>query len=263
MNYKNTPCRKLIEWLLIEHRKTTWKVNQKIPYKQFLPYSKKFIITWINDNLFGSTKLMLLEIVKNISCPETIESKYKKLHPGIWSILSDPSVRVQMELDSFFGYSINEMHNRLNDRIKPRNVDRRAIEQFIYFFWNLKDDDDVFRPANMLELIGSNRTISRAYAHINKYYNDKNGKYKYEIYLSEKNNLANIFFNKKETLQNLPKITPLRLWRSLVAYSFSPVNLFVFTSNDILKTNCFNQNFPSPVQSLNSPKMSKIFKGNF
>lgn len=176
------PCRKLIEFLLLMHRNQPWKTSNKISYRQFLPYSKKFIKTWINDNLFGPTKLMLLETLQNISCPKTIKSKYKKLHPGIWIILSDPSVRIQMEMDSLFGYSIHEMHNRLNERIKPRNIDVRAIEQFLYFFWNLKDDDDVFRPANLLELIGSNRTISRAYAHINKYYYDKNGKYKYEIF---------------------------------------------------------------------------------
>jgi len=182
MNYENTPCRKLIEWLLINHRKTTWQVNQKIIYKQFLPHSKKYINNWINDNLCGSTKLMLLEIVKNISCPEKIESKYKKFHPDIWVILSDPSVRVQIELDSLFGYSVEEMNNRLNERIKPRNVDRRAIEQFIYYFWNLNDADGAFRPAKLLELINSNRALSRTYAHIKKYYNDKNGKHKYEIY---------------------------------------------------------------------------------
>jgi len=182
MNYKNTPCRKLIEWLLIDHRKTAWKVNQKIPYKQFLPYSKKFIKTWIDDNLFGPTKLMLLKTLQNISCPETIESRYKKFHPDIWTILADPSVRVQMELDSLFGYSISDMHNRLNERIKPRIIDVQAIKQFLYFFWNLQDDEGVFRPTNLLELIGSNRKIYRAYAHIHKYYNDKNGKYKYEVY---------------------------------------------------------------------------------
>lgn len=173
------PCKKLIEWLLLEHRKSVWKVNQKITYKKFLPHSKQFINNWINENLFGPTKLMLINIMKSISTPKTLESRYKKFHSDIWKILEDHTIREQIELDSLFGFSTKDVWERLNNKIKPRVVDALAIKQFRYFFWNL-DDDGVFRPTRALKLIESNRELTRVYSHILKYSKDKNGLIRYE-----------------------------------------------------------------------------------
>ena len=181
MKQENIPCRKIIELLLLEHQKCTWKVKQKIIYNQFLPHSKKYIDNWINDKLHGSVKLIMLETMKAITCPKTLESQYKNLHPDIWIIIDDPSIREQVELDLLFGFSTKEVHERLNTKIKPRTVDLIAIKHYYYFFWNL-DDDGVFRPAKIINLIESNRELSRAYSHIIKYYNDKQGQKIYEHY---------------------------------------------------------------------------------
>lgn len=190
------PCKKLIDWLLLEHRKSVWRVNQKITYKKFLPHSKKFINNWINENLFGPTKLMQIETLKSISTPKTLESKFKIFHSDIWIILYDRNFREQVELDSIFGYSPKEIHVRLNGKIKPRIINVKAIEQFLYFFWNLGDDNEAFRPEILLKIIESDRGLSREYGHILKYSNDKRGREKYEnnynLYNPEKPNFKNI-----------------------------------------------------------------------
>jgi hypothetical protein len=125
---------------------------------------------------------MLLEVMKSITCPKILESRYKKFHSDIWIILDDPNVREQVELYSLFGYSPKEIHVRLNGKIKPRVVDILAIKQFKYFFWNLEDENGVFRPAQVIELVKSSRGLTRAYGHILKYSNDKLGREKYEKY---------------------------------------------------------------------------------
>lgn len=176
------PCKKLIELLLLEHCKSIWKVNQKITYKKFLPHSKQFINSWIAENLFGPTKLMLLENIKSITKLSTLESRYKKFHPDLWRILDDPTLREQVELDLLYCHSPEDVYDRLNFKIKPRVIDMRAVKQFQYYFWNLDDVDGVFRPVRVLKLIESNRELSKAFRHIIKYYNDKNGQKKYEYH---------------------------------------------------------------------------------
>lgn len=182
MKNQKYSCTKMIEWLLLEHRKSAWKINKKVHYKQFLPYAKKFVNTWIKNSLHGSSKIMMLETMKSINSLKTLESRYKNIHPNIWILLDDPTLREQVELDLIFGISIKEVHERLNSKIKPRVVDALAIKQFEYYFWNLDDNTGVFRPANVLELISENYELSKAYSHILKYFNDKNGKLKYEYH---------------------------------------------------------------------------------
>ena len=99
---QDNPCRKLIEWLLLEHRKKPWKIGNNIPYPRFLPHSKKFIIDWIGNHLHGPVQLMLTEMLNTMSCPKTLESRYKKFHPDLWALLYDPVLREQIELDIFF-----------------------------------------------------------------------------------------------------------------------------------------------------------------
>ncbi len=190
------PCNKLIQWLLLENRKSIWKINQKITYNKFLPRSKQFINYWINGNLFGPTKLMLLETMKTISCPKTLASRYKKFHSDIWTILEDPKIREIVEIDSLYGRSPIEIYDRLNSIIKHRIVNVKAIEQFLYFFWNL-EDDGAFRPALALKLIETSRELSRAYRHVLKYFKEKNGFIRYEYFYhlnkSLEPNLSNVY----------------------------------------------------------------------
>ena len=182
MKQEYNPCRKIIEFLLLEYNNSQWKANKKISYNQIKPYSKRYINSWINDNLFGSSKIMLLEVMKSITCPKILESRYRKFNADIWKILDDPTIREQVELDLLFGISPEEIHVRLNGKIKPRVVDILAIKQFKYFFWNLYDSNGVLRSGQVLELIESNRELSREYGHIFKYFNDKQGRKKYEYH---------------------------------------------------------------------------------
>ncbi len=183
------PCKKLIQRLLLENCNSVWKINQKITYNKFLPRSKQFINNWINENLFGPTKLMLLETMKSISCPKTLASRYKKFHSDIWIILEDPKIREIVEIDSLYGRSPIEISNRVNSIIKPRIVNVKAIEQFLYFYWNL-EDDGVFRPALALKLIETSRQLSRAYRHVLKYFKEKNGFIRYEYFYHLKKSLG-------------------------------------------------------------------------
>ncbi len=210
---QHNPCNNLIHWLLLEHRNSAWKINRSITYNKFLPRSKQFLNKWINDNLFGPTKLMLLETMKSITRPNTLASRYKKIHSDIWTILEEPKIREIVELDSIFGLNPTEIQNRLNSIFKPRVINVKAVEQFMYFFWNLKDNNAVFRPGLLLKFIESNRELSKVYSHILKYSNDKLGREKYEynynLYNPEEPNLRNmikvidlITYNQIDALDN-------------------------------------------------------------
>ena len=113
------PSRKLIDRLLLEHLKKPWKICNEIPYSNFLPYSKKYINDWIANNLHGSTQLMMTEMMKSITCPKTLKSIYKNFHPDIFSILDDHEIREQVELDTIFGISDNEIGELLNQYSTP------------------------------------------------------------------------------------------------------------------------------------------------
>lgn len=206
------PSRKLIERLLLEHRDSAWKINQKIPYKQFIPHSKNFINNWINNHIFYSPKLMLQETIKSMSSPKILESRYKNFHPDLWSILDDPTIRELVELDFLFGISANDVCDRLNVRIKPRKVNALAIKQFNYYFWNLNDKNGIFRPAITIDFIQSNRELSGAYSHVLKYFNKMNGKeiyeYQYSLNNPEEPDLKNI--NKVINLTTFAQIEALR-----------------------------------------------------
>ena len=196
MIIKDYPCRKLIEWLLLEHRKKPWVVNKKMSYPRCLPHYKKYINDWIEMYLYGAVQLMASEMLKTMICPKTLESRYKKFHFDLWTLLYDPVLREQVELDIFFGLNDDEILKRLNSKITPRVIDLLALKQFRYFFWNLEDCNGVFRPPNVLELIESSLELSKAYRHILKYSNDKYGKIKYEhqysLINSDEPNLINI-----------------------------------------------------------------------
>lgn len=190
------PNRKMIELLLLEHRDSAWKINQKIPYKKFIPHSKKFINNWININLLDPPKLMLQETIKSMSSPKILESRYKNFHEDLWSILDDSPIRELVELDLLFGISANDVCDRLNVRIKPRKVNALAIKQFRYYFWNLNDKNEIFRPAITIDFIQSNRELSGAYSHVLKYFNKMNGKeiyeYQYSLNNPEEPDLRNV-----------------------------------------------------------------------
>jgi len=182
MIMQNYPCWKIIDLLLLEHRKKTWKINNKIEYPRFLPHSKKYLNDWIANNLPETVLLMAADMMKSLARPKMLSSRYKQFHPDIWSILYDPVIREQIELDTLFGISDKEIWERLNAKIKPRVIDHLAVKQFMYFFWNLEDCNGVFRPSKVQEIINSNRELSKAYGHILKYFNDKQGRKKYEYH---------------------------------------------------------------------------------
>ena len=121
MNMQQYPNRKLIDLLLLEHRNQPWKINHKITYPRFLPHAKKHIEDWIANNLHGPVQLLMTEMLNTITNPKKLESRYKKLHPDIWRILSDSTIREQLELDYLYCYSPEETHRRLIKKIKPRS----------------------------------------------------------------------------------------------------------------------------------------------
>jgi len=229
MKYEYYPCRKLINLLLIEHRNKPWKVNQKMQYKQYLPQAKKYIIDWINDNLNRPVALMMTEVAKNIPRPKILESRYKKLNLDIWKILEDPFIRELVELDLLFGFSTKEICKRLNDKLKPRVIAMIAIEQFRYYFWNLEEDDGVFRPTHVLKLIDSSRELSKAYSHVLKYFPDQNGLIRYEYFYHLNN-------SDEPNLNYINKILNLASLGTLEAFEKSDYDR-IGTLSEILKKN--------------------------
>ena len=154
------PCRKLLQFLLLEHRQKPWKINTQIAYNRFLPNSKRYLLRWSEENTFGPIQELIKIAINKIKCPEILIVKYSKMDPDVFRIINDPFIREYIELEMLFGENIDEIHQRVNMRIKPRLVSLKAIKQFQYFFWNLNDENGIFQPLQLIELIKSSRELT-------------------------------------------------------------------------------------------------------
>jgi len=228
-NLQNYPCRKLIHWLLLEHHKKQWKAHTKIKYPKLVPYSKKFMSSWIFDNLHGPTQVVAINAIDNLKCPLILESRYKKLNKDIWKILDDHSIRELIELEILYGKKIKEIHKKLIDRINPRNISLDAIEQFQYFFWNIEDDNGIQRPGKLVELIKSQRDLSKVYNHILKFYNDRYGYEKFEYYYNLKK-------SENPNIKNISKVLDLSVFEQIQALSDKNIDRLSALSSISLKS---------------------------
>ena len=251
---QNYPCRKLVQLLLLIQRKIQWETCSEIEYPQFMPDSKKFMSKWIVDNLHGPTQIMATNAMDNLICPITLESRYKELCNGIWIIIDNPSIREQVELGILFGNKVKEIHQKVLERINPRKVSLGAIKQFKYYFWNIEDDNEIPRPAKLIELLQSNRALSKAYNYIYKYYNNRYGHEQYEYYYNLKK-------SDKPNIDNISKVIDLSVIEQMQSLSDNNLDrLITFSSISLNSAKTFSiiKQHSNEVSSLDLSSMITI-----
>jgi len=248
---QNYPCRKLVQWLLLKHQNIKWEPHTEIGYPKFRPYSKKFISKWIVDNLHGPTRIMATNAIDNLICPITLESRYREFCKDIWDILDNPSIREQVELGLLFGNKTKEIHQKILDRINPRKISIDAIVQFKYYFWNIEDNNEIPRPAKLIELLQSNRALSKAYNYIIKYYNDRYGYEKYEYFYNLKKSY-------KPNVDNIAKVFDLSVLEQMQALSDKNLDRLSTLTNISLNTAKSYSLIKQHSNAVNSQNLSDI-----
>ena len=248
----NSPIQKLLEKLLNEHTKIKNKFTKDFIYKQFLPYSKKYVSEWAESHLYGPPRVLLLESFNAVKFPIKFDTKYPAIYSDTWTIINDPALRERIELELMFGYEPRDIHTRISPVIKPRKLSVRGIKQFAFYFWNLKNEKGEPQPANLFIYLESNKQLSMLFRHIIKYFKDKNGREKYAYYYG-------IGHPVQPDIDNLNRAINLSIMAQKESYEANDIDSIQIYSKILLNNSNSLKNLNSGVD-LEIPDFSKIYK---